>query len=838
MLNKRCHDNEESERLIGLVGTQNLMVEDMTWCIKEATRFKSGPNRVFQEFEKVSIVEFKDPNYLEELNSTLRAAAESGQVNNVKELVEKFGLDVNLKASSDGKSLLHLATSNNFPAMATLLLSLGATFQIDSSGATPLHLAARHRDAEVFRTLLKAFMGVAEIDSKDNHGLLALHVAACYGNILAIYILRECGSILEEHFHDRTKDGRTLLLCAAESGSLEVIDFLVNSTDPASLSEVSYDGSTALHYSAQSLSSMTTRYFLQHGIEVDIQRSDKSTALHTVAAIKPSSEGKRLILEMLLNSKANINAQRADGKSALHILCDLGDWSEHCSADIGLLIDRGAIIDITDSDACTPLHRLIYHYMSRISGRVDSDIYLDAFVLKTVRGLLEQDSDCSSKDHKGASPLSLVLETWISYRKESRRNRRLFTDILRLMLDHIRNEVLHDHEFAASQPLTLALKSRDEKLAERLLRLSCDVDRRDLEDEQYNAMEQACYTGCSPALLTQLIQRSKKNLTTQQTHNGFNLLHIAVRAGNSNLIEALVEHGLKIDDPETYQSGRTALMEAAARSNYEMVQVLLRWKANTKAVNSSGWTALHYAASRGSLEIAKLVRPDALPKQRKVTFRFGLNINGINPLHLAASRGNCGLVDYLLEAYEDLDVNSVADSRVSALHIAALTGKTFLVEHLISIGAKLDAIDDFGRPLHYALLQGHNECASILLDHGAGLNIRDNRGMSPEFLALENGHIDTAKILSRYQDKLTVMLASELSAHSLSNDPQSKDSPQVFSLTEAVFHAISRKDITFCEKLIDAGANVNGLAPDCGRCTPLLAALKSRRIEIAELLIC
>ena len=818
---------EGVECLVNLITIRNLKVEDTTWFMKEASCFKNTSDHAIWEIDTAERVKFNLLNhssYKGDLNATLRTAAKSGQEGIVKHLIANFGLSVNLENRYDGKSPLHLAVESNFPAMVTLLLDLGANpLQADLTGATPLHLAARLEDAVILKILLEV---IKDVGAKDKKGRLALHVAACYGNISAINVLHELNLISKEHRHDTTKDGRTLLMCAAEGGSEEILRFLTDPKTPVSLSETSLDGSTALHYSARSLSASATSYLLQRGFHVDAQKHDKSTALHTVVKSKVGSTQKYQVLKMLLDFKANVNAERADGKTALHLVCE--SWNSEINyTSLALLLQRGAAVDKIDNDACTPLQRLIYSLLQ--SRR--SDWYSEM----SIKDLLERVSDINAEDWRGKSPISLILEGWKSDLK-SYHSQHFFKKIFGFLLDHTKSESVRDYKSFSKQPLTLALESKDEGLVDRLLGISCDVDRRDRIEEQYNALEQACHTGCSSDLLTRLIQHSKNKAITSETHNGLNLLHTAVSARHVDLVRVLLDHGFEVNACSKEKHELSALMLAARDSNSKMVKTLLERKADKRLISNRGWTALHYASKRGSLHIAQLLQLDALPSQATayLNTQRTIKVNGLSPFHLAAYYGQQNLIDYFLATYQDSNVNDMADSDVSALHLAASGGKTPILKHLISIGAIVDATDKAGMsPLHYAAIAGHLNTALVLLEHGADLQLRDHHGMTAEILALLNSHQDLAKTLSDHKITHQVMPMNDSSLHPSGNNACLEES----SLTEAVFQAILREDLHLCKKLIDAGANINGIDRKCGRCTPLLAALGQQQVDVVELLI-
>ena len=160
------------------------------------------------------------------IEKLLIAAAEIGQNKVISQLIKRYELGVNLARISDRKTALHLATSNSHLETIRLLLQLGADrLRVDATKETPLHLATHHADGAEFQILLRA---VNDVTQKGDTGLTALHEAAYFGNLKVLSILQQRFGNEPFERADETKDGRTLLLCACQSGSIQVIEFLVN----------------------------------------------------------------------------------------------------------------------------------------------------------------------------------------------------------------------------------------------------------------------------------------------------------------------------------------------------------------------------------------------------------------------------------------------------------------------------------------------------------------------------------------------------------------------------------------------------------------------------------
>ncbi|MYM67365.1 ankyrin repeat domain-containing protein [Pseudoduganella sp. FT55W] len=124
-------------------------------------------------------------------------------------------------------------------------------------------------------------------------------------------------------------------------------------------------------------------------------------------------------------------------------------------------------------------------------------------------------------------------------------------------------------------------------------------------------------------------------------------------SGETGLIVAMRYESLKVarlllDQPgidleAKAPNGNTALMMAAFRKNKEAVMLLLKRGAQ---VNQKGWTALHYAAAAGSVEITTILLD-------KYAYIDAESPSGMTPLMIAAREGQEEVVALLLEQGAD-----------------------------------------------------------------------------------------------------------------------------------------------------------------------------------------
>uniref|UniRef100_A0AC11ELZ0 Ankyrin repeat domain 6 n=1 Tax=Ovis aries TaxID=9940 RepID=A0AC11ELZ0_SHEEP len=100
--------------------------------------------------------------------------------------------------------------------------------------------------------------------------------------------------------------------------------------------------------------------------------------------------------------------------------------------------------------------------------------------------------------------------------------------------------------------------------------------------------------------------------------------------------------------------------------------------------------------------------------------------HGRTPLHLAANKGHLSVVQILLKAGCDLDVQDDGDQ--TALHRATVVGNTEVIAALIQEGCALDRQDKDGNTaLHEASWHGFSQSAKLLVKAGANV-LAKNKG--------------------------------------------------------------------------------------------------------------
>jgi hypothetical protein len=130
------------------------------------------------------------------------------------------------------------------------------------------------------------------------------------------------------------------------------------------------------------------------------------------------------------------------------------------------------------------------------------------------------------------------------------------------------------------------------------------------------------------------------------------------------------------------------------------------------AVDDHEWTALHWAAENGRVDVVKVLIQNGADLN-------AVDINKCTALHRAAEDGHVDVVKLLLQ--NGADVNAFEEYYLTALHITAKeSGNVDVAKVLIQNGANVNAVDrDHKTALHWAAKNGHVDVAQVLIQHGA-----------------------------------------------------------------------------------------------------------------------
>jgi uncharacterized protein len=425
-----------------------------------------------------------------------------------------------------------------------------------------------------------------------------------------------------------------------------------------------------------------------------------------VSIVKAVKAGDAATVRALLKQPNAANAAEADGTTALHWAIDRDDF-----VMAQMLIRAGANVKAANRYGVTPM------YSAALNGNAPM-----------IQLLLEAGADVNVSLPEGETALMTAARTGK-------------LDAVKVLLEH-----------------------------------GADVNSREKWKSQ-TALMWAAHEGNAETIRLLLAAGAKVG---DRSMFGWTPLLFAARQGQIGAIRALVAGGADVN--EKLPDGTSALVTAIQGLNYEAANALLELGIDPNA-NGQGWTALHQIVwsrrpqrgqnnpgqkpngSMSSLELAKkLVERGADINAREtrepnsdMEGRNSLNRFGATPFFLAAKSCDVPMMQALLDLGADPFLANVDGD--TPLMVAAGVGvysqgespgepeeSAEAVRMLIDLGAPVNDHDRNNEtPLHGPAWRGSNEAVTLLVNAGAKLDARNNRGWLP--LTIADGVYYNARVM-------------------------------------------------------------------------------------------
>lgn len=418
-------------------------------------------------------------------------------------------------------------------------------------------------------------------------------------------------------------------------------------------------------------------------------------------------------VEALLRASADVNAPAADGATALH-------WAAYHDALrlAGRLLQGGADVDAANDYGVTPL-----------------SLACDNGSAGMVMRLLEAGADADAARSTGETPLMTCARTGS-------------VDAVRALLDAGANPSAAE-TWQGQTALMWAAAEGHTEVVRALVERGADVHAR--------------------------------------TAGGFTALAIAAREDEPELAALLLDAGADVN--ATAPGGATPLVVATVRGHTRLATFLLERGADPNA-GEAGYTPLHWASgswhteltgslrgietgrdeewrSMNGVQEGRLTLVEALlahgadPDVRLVNHppqfgfasqRFRVSMVGATPFLLAAMDANVAVMDALVAAGADTAL--ATDEGTTPLMVASGLGRVpaetrvteaetlDAVQFVLDLGADVNATNAVGRSaLHGAAHIRSDAAVQLLFEHGATVEIADQRGITPLMIAEGGGHI-------------------------------------------------------------------------------------------------
>ena len=220
--------------------------------------------------------------------------------------------------------------------------------------------------------------------------------------------------------------------------------------------------------------------------------------------------------------------------------------------------------------------------------------------------------------------------------------------------------------------------------------------------------------------------------------------HVIEKTGENN--PSIVNHINSIKSIKI-ATGYTALHFVAEHGLLDVAKLIIDTVEDKNPFDSNKMTPLHYAARRDDIAVYKIFMSNTENKMPETIW-------GLTPCHIAAFKGNLKVFELIIEHLLDKNPPTINGRNIglTPLHLAAQEGHVSLCRLILRFAIdKNPQKEDSITPLHTAAYCGHLEVCKILVEEAPDKEpVTMGDGKTPALLAKENGHDKVVRYLIEY----------------------------------------------------------------------------------------
>ncbi|GHM58644.1 MAG: hypothetical protein sL5_07220 [Candidatus Mesenet longicola] len=632
----------------------------------------------------------------------------------IVELLIKGGADINIIYDEYNTTPLGLAGEHNLENMAMLLIKNGAYIQ---PGWQAYYFKAQGQARYLIFTAVQLF----EIINSDN---LDEDIVKRYDNLKQKMKYED--EKIRILFSAYDNKGKTLLHYAAEKGSREIIEFLIDERVDVNIKDK--DGNTALHVAAKKGHVDTVKLLLRKDAHFNISNKIGDTPIDIA-----SDEVQKLLknIDDLFNHAKDGSYKKAsavlqdlsteDVRIILNVCDNKGKIPLHYVAEsnhkriVELFINKGAYFDMQDSQGKTPMDL----------APENSDTYT---LLQNINNLFVAIENGNQKD------FSDIIE-------------RLKSQAINLNLFNSKGKILLHHA-AQNDYKEITIKLIEDKVGfdtkDDEGRTPADLASENSEIKQlfqniyniFRSVKNGDYKN-TKEILKDLSAKDIEIILIAHNSEGKTCFQYALEGKHNEMVKLLTDKG--VDVKSIFNNGEIPLYTAAASGNLDIVALLIDKGADVNDKCKNGNTALHVAAEKDHIDIAELLL------KHGAEFYAKNNKNKI-PLGFASENSQTyKLLKSINDLFNIVRINHNKEAKKKAADI--FEGLSPEQQKIIS-----NLSDEKGNTCFlYAVKNGNAIGLQLFLTHKADYNAKNNNGEIASYLAVKEGGKDVLKLLIEYK---------------------------------------------------------------------------------------